>query len=53
MDIFKRPVHCSDPKKEIIYIKDEDKWEQEENDKPKLKKALAKITKESLVKFLK
>jgi len=50
MDIFKRPVHCSDPKKEIIYIKDEDKWEQEENDKPKLKKALDKITKESLCK---
>ena len=50
MDIFKRPVHCSDAKKEIIYVKDEDKWEQEEKDKPKLKKALDKIAKESLCK---
>lgn len=50
IDIFKRPVHCSDSKKEIIYIKDKDKWEQEENDKPKLKRALDKIAKESLCK---
>lgn len=50
MDIFKRPVHCSDVKKEIIYIKDKDKWEQEKKDKPKLKKALDKIAKESLCK---
>ena len=51
MDIFKRPVHCSDAKKEIIYVKDQDKWEQEEKGKPKLKKALDKITKESLCKL--
>ena len=50
IDIFKRPVHCSDAKKEIIYVKDEDKWEQEEKGKPKLKKALDKIGKESLCK---
>ena len=50
MDIFKRPVHCSDAKKEIIYVKDQDKWEQEEKGKPKLKKALDKIAKESLCK---
>ena len=50
MDIFKRPVHCSDAKREIIYVKDEDKWEKEKKDKPKLKKALDKIAKESLYK---
>ena len=50
IDIFKRPVHCSDAKKEIIYVKDQDKWEQEEKGKPKLKKALDKIAKESLCK---
>ena len=51
MDIFKRPVHCSDAQKEIIYVKDEDKWEKEDKDKPKLKKALDKIAKESLCKI--
>ena len=51
LDIFKRPVHCSNDKKEILYVKDQDKWEQEEKDHPKLKKALDKITKESLCKI--
>ena len=29
LDVFKRPLHRSDLKKETIYIKDEDKWEQD------------------------
>jgi hypothetical protein len=27
LDIHKRPVHCSDSKREVMYIKDENKWE--------------------------
>ena len=26
LDIYKRPIHCTDIKREIMYIKDEDKW---------------------------
>jgi hypothetical protein len=26
MDVSKRPVHCSDIKREVLYIKDQDKW---------------------------
>ena len=48
LDIVKRPVHCSDIKKEIIYVKDEDKWEQETHDNPNLKRALDKIADESM-----
>jgi hypothetical protein len=34
LDVTQRPVHCTDKKRETIYIKDEDKWEKdEENDK--------------------
>jgi len=51
LDIFKRPVHCGDAKKEIIYVKDEDRWEKEAKANPHLKKALDKITKESLCKL--
>jgi hypothetical protein len=43
MDIHKRPVHCSDSKREIMYIKDEDKWEKENDDKNKLRKAIKHI----------
>ena len=48
LDVFKRPVHCSDVKTETIYVKDEDKWEMEEKGKPKLKYALDKLTKKSI-----
>jgi hypothetical protein len=29
MDVTERPVHCTDKKRETIYIKDQDKWEKE------------------------
>ena len=28
-DVYKRPVHCSDVKRETLYVKDDDKWERE------------------------
>jgi len=43
MDVHKRPVHCSDAKREIMYIKDEDKWEKENEERKKLKKAIKHI----------
>jgi hypothetical protein len=43
MDIHKRPVHCSDSKREVMYIKDEDKWEKENEEKIKLRKVIKKI----------
>jgi len=48
LDISKRPVHCSDIKKEIIYVKDEDKWELEDKERTKLKYALDRITRKSI-----
>ena len=29
LDINKRPIHCSDAKREIMYVKDENIWEKE------------------------
>jgi hypothetical protein len=43
MDVHKRPVHCSDSKREVMYIKDEDKWEKENDDKNKLRKVIKKV----------
>jgi hypothetical protein len=43
MDIHKRPVHCADKKREVIYIKDEDKWEKENEEKYKLRKAIKRV----------
>jgi hypothetical protein len=43
MDIHKRPVHCADQKREVLYIKDEDKWEKENEQKQKLRKAIKRV----------
>jgi hypothetical protein len=43
LDIHKRPVHCSDSKREVMYIKDEDKWEKENENKNKLRKVIKKV----------
>ena len=43
LDVHKRPVHCSDSKREVMYIKDEDKCEKENEDKLKLRKVIKKI----------
>ena len=31
LDIHKRPIHCTDIKRDIMYIKDEDKWQKDDN----------------------
>jgi len=44
MDIYKRPMHCSDAKRETMYVKDENRWEKEERGTPKLRQAIKKIS---------
>ena len=36
MDVSKRPIHCTDQKRDVMYVKEEEKWEKDEgNDKLK------------------
>jgi len=43
MDINIRPIHCMDVKREILYIKDSDKWDKEENGNPKVRNVIKHI----------
>jgi len=43
MDVTQRPIHCADKKREVIYIKDQDKWEKEDEQKNKLKKVIHRV----------
>jgi hypothetical protein len=43
LDITQRPIHCTDNKREVLYVKDEDKWEKENDEKKKLRKAIKHI----------
>jgi hypothetical protein len=40
IDYTKRPIHCSDSKREILYIKDDDQWVKETDSKDKLTNAI-------------
>ena len=48
LDTHKRPIHCSNIKNEILYVKDNDKWEQENENKDKMKKAIDEINKANM-----
>jgi hypothetical protein len=38
-----RPVHCTDRKRKTIYVKDEDKWEKEDTECKKVRKAIKHV----------
>jgi hypothetical protein len=42
LDITKRPIHCTDKKREIIYIKDENTWEKDES-QCKMRRMIKKV----------
>jgi hypothetical protein len=44
LDENMRPVHCSDPKRESLYVKDANVWEKEDSDNKKIKKAIKYIS---------
>ena len=47
MDVYKRPIHCSDLKRETMYVRDDDVWEKETELYEKLRKAIKYITKKN------
>lgn len=44
LDLHKRPIHCSDLKRETLYIKDSDGWTKEDSQKEKMKRAIEMIS---------
>jgi hypothetical protein len=48
LDIYKRPIHCTDLKRETLYIKEESSWEKDNQEKSKFKKALGKIVRKNM-----
>jgi hypothetical protein len=43
LEVEKRPVHCADQKREVMYVKDENMWEKEDESNKKLRKAIRMI----------
>jgi hypothetical protein len=43
LDVTQRPIHCTDSKREILYVKDENKWEKENKENNKLRKVIKQV----------
>ena len=47
LDITKRPLHCTDIKREIMYIKDNDEWSKDSSDNTKLRDMITIVAKQN------
>jgi hypothetical protein len=43
LELHERPIHCSDVKRETIYIRENDKWEKDDEQKTKLLGAIKEV----------
>jgi hypothetical protein len=48
LDVSLRPVHCTDKKRETVYIKDENEWTKEDDNKTKLRKVIKKVANKNI-----
>jgi hypothetical protein len=48
LDITERPIHCTDKKRETMYIRDENKWEKEDEKKTKMHKMVTRVANKNI-----
>jgi len=48
LDVTQRPIHCTDKKREVLYVKDDDKWEKEDEDKKQIRKLIKKVSNKNI-----
>ena len=48
LDQSKRPIHCSDLKREVLYIKNDDQWTKEDENKTVIKKVIKQVANENI-----
>ena len=48
LDVTKRPIHCTDKKREVIYIKDDGQWEKEDDEKKKIRSVIKKVANKNI-----
>ena len=48
LELTNRPVHCSDPKRETLYIKNNNEWNKEDENKGTLLKAIKHVAKKNM-----
>ena len=51
LDVYKRPIHCSDLKRETMYLKNENVWEKDNENKENMKKVIKQIANKNINKI--
>ena len=51
LEVEKRPVHCTDQKREVMYVKEDNVWEKEDEANKKLRKAIRMIAHKNICMF--
>ena len=53
LKVHERPIHCTDLKREVLYIKDNDTWTKDTEDNKQFKKALATVVHRNMIQIVK
>jgi hypothetical protein len=48
LDVTERPIHCTDKKREVLYIKDENKWEKEDEERKKIRNVIKRVANKNI-----
>jgi hypothetical protein len=51
LDVYTRPIHCTDTKRETIYIRQRNEWTRDTDDKEQTKQAIARVANKNLNKI--
>ena len=52
LKVQERPIHCTDLKREVLYIKDNDTWTKDTEDNKQFKKALATVVHRNMIQIV-
>ena len=48
LDVTQRPIHCTDKKREVLYVKEDDKWEKENEEKTKVRNLIKTVANKNI-----
>jgi hypothetical protein len=48
LDVYSRPIHCTDTKRDTIYIREQDEWKRDTQDKRYTKHAISRVANKNL-----
>ena len=51
MEVTKRPIHCTDLKREVLYVKENNEWEKEDHSKKNIVKAIDYVRDHNLIQL--